>query len=436
MAARVRPPAFLPGKLPVPALLLTPAFLIFVSSNFVNAGNLLFNTLFSRWMGPALYGDLALILTLKLAILGVFAALQMAVSREVAQVDGDVRDRLKANLARMNKVLFLALWLCLPFALVISIGADLGATFGLSNSNLFIIILLSVPFVAPLSICRGVAFGELCSWQIIISANAEMLVRLVGAIVVWHLGFGIEGVVVALSLSVVAGWLGVARALPKPPAGVRQARQIAIGVALGALPFAALQIAQVLSLDGDIFLAKARLEAEQAGYLAALSLFQRIQFFACFALAGTLLAAVVAAAREGKGILAAAMPVVCLFLLVSVVVLSLAIFRGDLVVRVLVGPEFGGAVQGLIMAACASIAFTASYLLATLLSALKDQRGIWAALAVSILQLVWMAFATLGPELSFLTLLEIKMWSQLGLAGLLLIMAVQTVLKQAYQQGW
>ena len=189
MAARVRSPAFSPGKLPVPALLLTPAFLIFVSSNFVNAGNLLFNTLFSRWMGPALYSDLALILTLKLAILGVFAALQMAVSREVAQVDGDARDRLKANLARINKVLFLALWLCLPFALVISIGADLGATFGLSNSNLFIIILLSVPFVAPLSICRGVAFGELCSWQIIVSANAEMLVRLVGAIVVWHLGF-------------------------------------------------------------------------------------------------------------------------------------------------------------------------------------------------------------------------------------------------------
>lgn len=432
MGAHTRPPADLTVKLPASAILLTPAFLIFCSSNFVNAGNLLFNTLFSRWMGPVLYSDLALILTLKLAILGVFAALQMAVSREVANVTGDKRDVLKNNLARINGLVFVILWLCLPIVLVVSSGVNLGEIFGLSNTNLFAIMLLSVPFAIPLSMCRGVAFGELCSWKIIVSANAEMLVRLVGAIVVWHLGFGLEGVVIVISLSVVAGWLGVARALPKPHASVQKVRRVVLGLTIAALPFAALQIAQVLSLDGDIFLAKARLEAEQAGYLAALSLFQRIQFFACFALASTLLAAVVSAARDGKEILPAAMPVVCLFLLVSIAVLALALFRGDLVIRTLVGPAFAGAVQGLTMAACASIAFTASYLLATFLSALKDQRGIWAALAVSILQLTWMAFATLAPELGFLALLEIKMWCQLGLAAVLLSMTVRRVCTHSF----
>ncbi len=434
MGAPARPPARFTVKLPSSAKLLTPAFLIFLSSNFVNAGNLLFNTLFSRWLGPVLYGDLALILTLKLAILGMFAALQMAVSREVAKVDGDARDTLKNSLACINRLVFVILWFCLPIVLLVSSSANLGEIFGLSNTNLFAIMLLSVPFVVPLSMCRGVAFGELCSWQIIVSANAEMLVRLVGAIVVWHLGFGLQGVVIVLSLSVVAGWLGVARALPKPQASVREVRQVVLGLTIGALPFAALQIAQVLSLDGDIFLAKARLDAQQAGYLAALSLFQRIQFFACFALAATLLAAVVSAARDGKDILHAAMPVVCLFLLVSIAVLALALFRGDLVVRALVGPAFAGAEQGTTMAACASIAFTASYLLATFLSALNDQRGIWAALAVSVLQLTWMAFATLAPELGFLVLLEIKMWCQLSLAGVLLSITVRRVCTQAFRQ--
>lgn len=57
----------------------SPALIIFVATNLVNLGNLSFNLVFSRWMGPALFGDLTLLLTLKLAMLGMLDALQATI---------------------------------------------------------------------------------------------------------------------------------------------------------------------------------------------------------------------------------------------------------------------------------------------------------------------------------------------------------------------
>ena len=43
------------------ALAATPAVVVFLSSNFVNVGNLVFNMIFSRLMGPELFGVLAML---------------------------------------------------------------------------------------------------------------------------------------------------------------------------------------------------------------------------------------------------------------------------------------------------------------------------------------------------------------------------------------
>ena len=67
------------------ALVASPAVAIFLSNNAANAGNLLYNILFSRWLGPETFGLLATILTLKLAILAILNALQMAISQEVSR---------------------------------------------------------------------------------------------------------------------------------------------------------------------------------------------------------------------------------------------------------------------------------------------------------------------------------------------------------------
>ena len=347
------------------ALCMAPAVLIFVSSNLVNVGNLAFNMIFSRLMGPEMYGVLALILTIKLAILGVLGALQMAVSQMVAATSASDAPSAEHALARINRLLFSGLiFLGLPLTMVLVLSETVGARLGALSPHLLLMLLASIPFGASFSILRGFVFGRMMTKQIIVSANVEMGVRLVGAVFAWTLGFGIEGVVAAISLSIVAGWAVLADLLPRCSTRV-DTRKTVKTLTIAAAPFGLLQLAQVIALDGDIFIANASLAANEAGYIAVLSLFQRIQFFACFALAGVLLPGVVIAARDNESLMASAFPIFGLFAAVSCLMLLGAIFAPVALIELMVGREYMAAAAGLIFAVASAVFFTINYLGAT-----------------------------------------------------------------------
>ncbi|MCB1332948.1 MAG: hypothetical protein KDK26_04690 [Roseivivax sp.] len=406
------------------ALALTPAVIVFAASNFVNLGNLAFNMVFSRLMGPELFGLLALLLTIKLALLGVLGAVQSAVSQTVAAAGDDGTER---ALSRVNRSLLS--WLVFP---VVSLAAGLllAQTVGarlFAPAPLLALLLAALPFGASLSLLRGVAYGRMNAGRIALSANVEMAVRLGGALVAWQAGLGIGGVVLAISLSIAAGWAALAGLLPTPAADRAAARPMLRILILGALPFALLQVAQVMALDGDIFLASALLPAAEAGKLAALSLVQRIQFFACVALASVLLPGVVIAARTGKDALSAALPVAALFGAVSLVLLALASVMPGLLIGVLVGPAYLDAAPVLIMAVAAAVAFTFSYLCATFLAALGNRTGIVLVLAGALVQLALMA--ALGAD-AIGGLLAIKLACQLAGAAVIGAVTLHAVLRR------
>ncbi|SMX31100.1 hypothetical protein [Actibacterium lipolyticum] len=411
----------------VMAIATAPAVVVFISSNIVNVGNLAFNMIFSRWMGPELFGDLALVLTIKLALLGVIGAVQMAVSQVVAGATGSDSDQTHQALAQLSRRLFVALWLLLPIFATLLWKTEFSASIGLGSPYLLLILLVSMPFAAPLSILRGAVFGLQNTGRIVLSANLEMGVRLLGAAVAWQAGLGIEGVVLAICLSIVAGWAALLGVLPTPKTRSAGQRPIAKIVAISAFPFAVLQLAQVLALDGDIFLVSSLLPSEQAGFVAALSLFQRIQFFACFALASILLPSVVAATRTGGSILQAAAPVAILYLAVAFPFLIGVELWPNTLIDVLVGSEFQDAASGLRPAALAAVAFTMSFLLATFLAALGDYRGIWTTAGVAVLQLALIAQFAAKPGASFVDLVQLKAVCQGALCLCLLLYSVVRV---------
>src|SRR6056297_279408 len=76
-----------------------PVAAIFLSANLANVGNLAFNMLFSGWMGPELFGELAVVLTIKLAALAILNAVQMAVSRDIAEGRRDL-----GSLAALSRI--------------------------------------------------------------------------------------------------------------------------------------------------------------------------------------------------------------------------------------------------------------------------------------------------------------------------------------------
>lgn len=408
-----------PSRAGLLALIASPAVIIFVSSNVVNVGNLAFNMIFSRWMGPELFGDLAIVLTIKLAFLGVFTALSSAVSHRVAALD--VKDAAENDqaLARLNRICFAGLWLALPVVAVVIFAGSVQARLDLASPYLLYILLGSVPFTAPLNILRGVALGRMNSAKIVYSANVEMAVRLGLGMIAWQVGLGIEGVVAAIGLSIIAGWAVLIDLLPAPGAGVVPVRPMAVSLGLAALPFAVLQAAQVAALDGDIFLATAFLSDVETGYVAALSLFQRIQFFACFALASVLLPSVVIAVRDGRSYRESVGMIAGLLVAVSITVLGLSFWVPEHLLTLLVGAEYIAAAPHLIWVAAAAVVFTVNYLIATFLMAQGRRSGIATVVAGAGVQLGLMIATLSAPFGDLAAMLATKFYCQIAVLALL-----------------
>ena len=199
------------------------------------------------------------------------------------------------------------------------------------------------------------------------------------------------------------------------------ARRLAEGLALAALPFGLLQAAQVILLDGEVILARLWLEAEDSGHAAALSLFQRIAFFASFGLASVLLPVVARAHSRSEPVVRAILPVAALFCAVSLPLVLGAVIIPETLLRLVVGPDYLAAAPLLWKAAVAAIAFTASYLLATALAASSDYRGIALVAMCVPLQIGMMMMAAYGAApLLLAELLTIKLICQLGLLAVLL----------------
>ena len=402
------------------AIFATPAVLVFLSSNVVNVGNLAFNMIFSRLLGPETFGVLAMLLTIKLALLGVMGAVQMAVSQMVASSQNGERPAIGQALSRINRILFLGvLFLGVSLTTGLALVGPVGARLLPTEPHLLALLLLALPFGAAASVLRGVAFGEMRTGRIILSANMEMGVRLAGALIAWGLGLGLEGVVLAISLSVFASWVVLSDVLPRADAKINF-RPVAQTLAVASIPFAILQITQVIALDGDIFLANALLSEIDAGYTAALSLFQRIQFFACFALAGVLLPRVVQVAREGGDVLRCALPVYALFAVVGLTVTFAALIAPGILITLLAGEAYLPAAAALIPAVVSAAMFTFSYLTTTLLIAFKDRLGIVLIASGALLQCAIIVWA---EPADFSDLVGVKAVLQGGIAILVALRA-------------
>jgi O-antigen/teichoic acid export membrane protein len=407
---------------------------MFVSQNLANAGNLAFNSLFSRIMGPTLFADLALLLTMKLGVMSLLAAVQFAVAKEVASKEPGERTALIAGLARLHVASVFCL-LLLTVALAPLAALDPTAeVFGVDSRWALPLLVFALPITAPLCIARGVAQGRLNVGPLAVSAILEMAVRLVGGLVLWGAGFGIEGVAVAIALSLFAGWLPLrgtfTSAMKTRNVHTNQAR-LAARIGAIALPFAVLQVSQVAHLDGEVILANALLEGSAAGLVAILSLVQRIQFYACIGLAGVLLPAVAFAAAHGRSLIAAIKPIILLFCVVSAIMLAFAAIAPATVVQIVGGEAFSDASQALFPAVVSAVFFTFSYLAATCLAGIDDRRGIFVVgLFVPIQGFVLWAASLLSEPDELNIIFAAKALTQGALAAVLLALLLTRLASQ------
>jgi len=180
-----------------------PAAILFVSANVANAANLIFNMIFARLMGPALFADLTLLLTLKLGVLSFLGALQFAFSEHTAK-----QGNIKAGKIKAYALSWRSLKVSIPLMFVVIASANFfSSALNFSSPMALSLLALAIPFFLPMVIYRGLTQGLIDVPKIVLSIQAEWILRLLGSLLLWKLGFGLEGIAVAVGLSIVAGFL-------------------------------------------------------------------------------------------------------------------------------------------------------------------------------------------------------------------------------------
>ncbi len=312
---------------------LGPALIIFISANIANLANLAFNMLFARLMSPSEFADLTLLMSIKLGLLSIFSALQFGVSEITAKNVGHEARSMAARLSKRS------LLVSIPLCLVLIICAEYFAKIlNFQDPAALICLFLAIPFFLPMIIFRGLAQGQMHLPKMVRSFQAEWIVRLFGCWLMWMAGFGLMGITNALILSVFAGLIftmdkGDLRALIIPT-------RSGDPILKTTLPYGCIFLAQVLVLDGDIFIAKALFSNEVAGGAAALLLIQRIFFFAFLSFATVLQPFIIRQAASNKDAFKSLLKLLGILIAVSICALLAIAANPELFVRGFLGDGY------------------------------------------------------------------------------------------------
>ncbi|MEP4053005.1 MAG: hypothetical protein ABJN22_12245 [Litorimonas sp.] len=329
-------------KLPLKAMrsnaLVGPAAALFVSANIANAANLVFNMVFARMMGPAAFADLTLLLTLKLGVLSFLGALQFAFAELTAKESQGQQSYKRAHALSWRSLKF-----SLPaMFIVIALANYISGALNFSSPLALCVLALAIPFFLPMVIYRGLTQGLIDLPKIILSIQAEWIIRLFGSLILWKLGFGLAGIAAAVGLSIIAGFVFSTRKEDLKRLSPRKVPRLdpktkALGVV--ALPYLILQIAQVLVLDSDIVIAKASFSPETAGLVAGLLLIQRVFFFA-FLSSSMILQPLVAKRQADQKSPQELLLLLCAIAIITVAAMFIILPNSNLIVSVMLGCEY------------------------------------------------------------------------------------------------
>ena len=150
--------------------------LFFASTTLVNLGNYVFNLVLGRTLGPTLFADLSVMITLLLILTFATSALSTTVAQFTATYTAQGNVEQVAALRRwggrcacvVGIVLFLMLAVSSPF---------LASLFHMHSLESFIILGCGLPLFFLLAIERGILQGQANFKQLALSQQAEMWVR-------------------------------------------------------------------------------------------------------------------------------------------------------------------------------------------------------------------------------------------------------------------
>lgn len=395
--------------------LLGGSAVLFLSNTLVNGGNYAFNLILGRWLGPAAFADVALIVTLLLVARFATIAFQLTAVKFTAVFAAEEDTPKLAALTRwMRRYSWL---LGIVVGLVLAGGALFWQRLFQTQSYWpFVILGVGVPIYLVQGTDRGILQGQLRLGRLSISYQAEMWTRLAVSVILVMLGFGVNGAVGAISLSFVATWL-VAR---KVGTWVNEPGTLEDGekqsIVRYAAPVMIVYLGQILINNSDILLVKSMFDAETAGHYSALALIGRIVFFATWSVVAVLFPLVAQKQQRNephRQILA--------FSLILVAVMSAGIILAswaypELIVTTLFGSAYLSIAPLLWLYGLATAFYTLANVVVNYRLSLGDRNGAWLTVAAGVAQVL--LIATLGQDLMHVVMVQVILMGTFLVAAL------------------
>ncbi|WP_153796739.1 oligosaccharide flippase family protein [Foetidibacter luteolus] len=271
--------------------------MLFISTLVVNLGNYAINLLLGRWLGPADFSEVSLLVTLMLMLSFWALAFQLTGAKYAAEYIGDNKPYLLPQLSRWLRDLALKAGLAL--AILLAGLSFFWKDFFQTVSFLpFMIFGAGMPLYLLMSVNRGILQGQTKYSRFALTYQAEMWARLVISVLLVWLGFGINGVAWGITLSFLVT-LFVSR-VKFDGISKKEILPDTKKISRFLLMILVYECSQILINNSDTVLVKHFFSPQDAGLYAALALMGRIVYFGTWTVVTMLFPAVIRLEKEGK----------------------------------------------------------------------------------------------------------------------------------------
>jgi O-antigen/teichoic acid export membrane protein len=360
------------------SMVLNGSMIMLLGTGLVSAFNFGYNVAMARLLGPALFGHVSAMATLLMLFSAIALSFQLVCAKYIARNhQPTVRTILYDAMLRRAWLVAAAIGL----ALVLT-SKPIAYLLRLPSAGLVMVLAVGIAFSVPLGVKRGALQG-LCSF-IPLSSNfvIESITKFVAALLLVWLGYSVYGAVGAISASVMVAFLATRIGLKKtdePAASEHSSLRLHFQEGMQAIVFF---VGQVVINNIDILLVKYFFAPEDAGMYAAVALFGRLLYFACWSIISAMFPVSAASPRDEKPSHVLRTPLLLVIALSSVFILTVT-FIPKFVIALILGPQFAhaDALLGLYAAA------TAIYAVSVVLIAYEMSRRIantgWLQLVIS-----------------------------------------------------
>lgn len=258
------------------SLVLGGSLIMLIGTGVVSAVNFGYQVTMARTLGPALFGDVSVVATLLMLGSAITLSFQLVCAKFVARNESQKgKTAVYTRLMRRAWIVGIAV----AIALVLARGG-IASLLRLKTPSLIVFLAVAVAFSVPTGVKRGGLQG-LCNFQSLNNNYVlEAVVKLVAALSLVGIGYGIYGAVGAITISVAAAFIFTPVTFPATPessacipASFREGFQAILFF-----------VGQVVINNVDILLVKYFFNPQDAGLYAAVALFGRLLYYSSWAI--------------------------------------------------------------------------------------------------------------------------------------------------------